>query len=152
MQNDSVFVWLFFIVSGIFLCITIIAYESGSDEVGVFGFASLFFFTLAVGVINHITARQREEAALPTVFTPPTVVADVRTIVTPEAHRDIALLRCSTVFDSADGDLMCAICFDPLGNGEICSLPCAHLYHEECIGKWFMRKPTCPICQRSVFV
>jgi len=41
----------------------------------------------------------------------------------------------------------CSICLDDDETKDICELPCAHLYHWECIHAWFPRSNTCPICR-----
>ena len=49
----------------------------------------------------------------------------------------------------------CAICLDPLATGVICTLPCAHNFCLECLGKARKQKVrgvdwiTCPLCQKK---
>ena len=49
-------------------------------------------------------------------------------------------------------DIECASCWDtePVGTG-MGELPCGHIFHAVCIGKWFKEKrvPTCPTCRRQ---
>ena len=41
----------------------------------------------------------------------------------------------------------CIICFcEYKKNESIKILSCGHVYHENCINKWFLRSYTCPIC------
>lgn len=41
----------------------------------------------------------------------------------------------------------CTVCFDVVESG-FALVPCAHIYHQDCIVKWFdtKRAPLCPIC------
>ncbi len=40
----------------------------------------------------------------------------------------------------------CVICLENLHLTQTIALPCAHIFHEECIKKWRMKNNTCPIC------
>jgi hypothetical protein len=42
----------------------------------------------------------------------------------------------------------CIICFYPLANKDIAVLECGHIYHHECIRKWFEQgiNKSCPMC------
>jgi hypothetical protein len=45
----------------------------------------------------------------------------------------------------------CAICLCPFESGEVCrKLPCAHLFHADCIVEWFTRSVQCPLCKGDV--
>ena len=45
----------------------------------------------------------------------------------------------------------CSICFDEItGKGQT-KLNCNHVFHEECIDKWFKRSHQCPLCRKSKF-
>lgn len=44
------------------------------------------------------------------------------------------------------GALDCVICMDPLHAKELRALPCAHVYHDECILQWIRLFPRCPVC------
>lgn len=50
----------------------------------------------------------------------------------------------------------CSVCFDTFSVSDprrIMAIECQHLYHEECIRKWFgLNHHTCPICRRDVNV
>jgi len=42
----------------------------------------------------------------------------------------------------------CAICLEVFQKGnKIISLPCAHIYHNNCIKEWLLKKNFCPICK-----
>ncbi|CAO2823024.1 unnamed protein product [Amaranthus hypochondriacus] len=49
---------------------------------------------------------------------------------------------------------VCAICLDNLVEGEICRvLPgCKHVFHLNCVDKWLLKSPVCPVCRSSVRV
>lgn len=78
----------------------------------------------------------------------------------PIAAAIAAVASCSTVIisdefvsiDDADGDsLLCAICQETLsvGEDEAKQLPCNHLFHWNCILKWFYLKLECPLCRNQ---
>ncbi len=49
--------------------------------------------------------------------------------------------------DSAD---VCSICLEEFVVGFVSSkLVCGHIYHKNCIDKWFGQNPTCPLCNKS---
>ena len=45
-------------------------------------------------------------------------------------------------------DSTCSICFENIGEGV--QLKCNHVFHDHCIGKWFMKKTTCPLCRYDI--
>lgn len=45
----------------------------------------------------------------------------------------------------------CVICHDELQKGQrFSALPCAHAFHEECLGTWLQRQASCPSCRAPV--
>lgn len=45
-------------------------------------------------------------------------------------------------------DQQCAICLEDLSGGsEAARMPCLHLFHGNCIGKWLERSLFCPLCR-----
>ncbi|KNA06353.1 hypothetical protein SOVF_181820 [Spinacia oleracea] len=52
------------------------------------------------------------------------------------------------------GSEVCAICLDNLLEGEICRvLPsCNHVFHLNCVDKWILKSPVCPVCRSSIKV
>mmetsp|Transcript_20288 Transcript_20288/g.45289 ORF Transcript_20288/g.45289 Transcript_20288/m.45289 type:complete len:176 (+) Transcript_20288:537-1064(+) len=45
----------------------------------------------------------------------------------------------------------CPICLDVFcSDAIVCTLPCAHTYHAECISAWFARSSRCPLCKFDV--
>jgi len=51
--------------------------------------------------------------------------------------------------DEEMGGEACSICLDDLNCGEeVRQLPCKHVFHEDCVGKWLTeRSSTCPLCK-----
>lgn len=46
---------------------------------------------------------------------------------------------------------ICAICTENLAaRDQITILPCGHLFHFDCVGKWLSFRRTCPICRHEV--
>ncbi|KNA23143.1 hypothetical protein SOVF_027410 [Spinacia oleracea] len=42
----------------------------------------------------------------------------------------------------------CSICLEKIGEGvEVIRLPCAHIYHTDCITQWLQRTHFCPFCR-----
>ena len=44
----------------------------------------------------------------------------------------------------------CCICYDIITDQEGI-LSCDHIFHKECIEKWFKRSHQCPLCRKSKF-
>jgi hypothetical protein len=44
----------------------------------------------------------------------------------------------------------CSICLGSIMTNDLQYLPCAHVFHRNCIGKWFQRSMTCPVCRSVV--
>lgn len=43
----------------------------------------------------------------------------------------------------------CAICLDSMSDDDILALPCAHVFHEDCVRPWVHQNHTCPTCRRN---
>lgn len=43
----------------------------------------------------------------------------------------------------------CSICFETLSSDDTRALPCAHVFHEDCVGQWLQQQRNCPICRIS---
>jgi len=45
----------------------------------------------------------------------------------------------------------CALCLEEYAEGEeVLKLSCDHLFHEGCVGPWFVKSLSCPLCQKEV--
>lgn len=45
----------------------------------------------------------------------------------------------------------CSVCLETMEIGaDVCALPCAHVFHKNCIEQWARRKSTCPMCRREM--
>lgn len=56
------------------------------------------------------------------------------------------------VIGEIDGGRGCVICLSEgstPGQG-LCSLPCDHVFHRVCVGKWLRMQDSCPTCRRQV--
>lgn len=50
-----------------------------------------------------------------------------------------------------DKNLQCAVCILDFEADDKCRhLPCDHLFHQDCIEKWFQEKAKCPVCKIDV--
>lgn len=47
-------------------------------------------------------------------------------------------------------EVSCVICMDNINKKSACALPCGHLFHFDCVNRWLMEKPSCPMCKHSV--
>lgn len=57
----------------------------------------------------------------------------------------VAAMHATTHKISTD---MCPICYEEIGSG--IQLKCEHVYHSDCISKWFDTKTTCPMCRYDI--
>ena len=44
-------------------------------------------------------------------------------------------------------DSTCVVCMCSLEGTPSVRLPCGHCFHRDCIGHWFRRRSTCPVCR-----
>ncbi|GJN00110.1 hypothetical protein PR202_ga17271 [Eleusine coracana subsp. coracana] len=51
-----------------------------------------------------------------------------------------------------ESETLCAICVDPLRQGQHCSeVPaCRHAFHRDCLAAWARTKGTCPLCRAKI--
>ena len=57
----------------------------------------------------------------------------------------------STILDQYDKIQECVICMLDIEIGEaIRYLPCAHLFHKNCVDTWLMRSLSCPTCMEEL--
>ena len=63
-----------------------------------------------------------------------------------DAWKDFVSVMDAT--DQVETNETCPICFDEVGTGV--QLKCEHMFHEQCIGTWFMKKTTCPMCRYDI--
>ncbi|GJN29101.1 hypothetical protein PR202_gb17294 [Eleusine coracana subsp. coracana] len=51
-----------------------------------------------------------------------------------------------------ESETLCAICVDPLRQGQHCSeVPaCRHAFHRDCLDVWARTKGTCPLCRAKI--
>ena len=41
----------------------------------------------------------------------------------------------------------CSICLETINSNNLQCLPCAHIFHRECVGRWLRQTPECPECR-----
>ncbi|EYU18051.1 hypothetical protein MIMGU_mgv1a021968mg, partial [Erythranthe guttata] len=41
----------------------------------------------------------------------------------------------------------CSICLEGFSGEEPLGMPCSHIFHGSCIGKWLRNNPFCPLCR-----
>ncbi|KAL4884576.1 hypothetical protein BJY04DRAFT_168094 [Aspergillus karnatakaensis] len=56
--------------------------------------------------------------------------------------------------DCGENSFVCVVCLDPvLRSHEIRELKCLHVFHRECLDKWYLQDHyNCPLCHRAYFV
>ncbi|KAJ5212045.1 uncharacterized protein N7498_003691 [Penicillium cinerascens] len=56
--------------------------------------------------------------------------------------------------DAVDSQFVCAVCLEQVNRSEeIRELRCLHVFHRECLEKWFLGDHfNCPLCHRAYFV
>ena len=70
---------------------------------------------------------------------------DVREVTNP-----VTDLESKTTVFKCESDDNCAICQEGMKDNEVRKVGCNHMYHKECIDKWFERSNTCPVCRHNV--
>lgn len=70
------------------------------------------------------------------------IIAPRPTVVSRTTHPII------TIHDTPDNDDTdaCVICLEHMTCDGVLALPCAHLFHEECIRLWMHHEQRCPVC------
>ena len=48
----------------------------------------------------------------------------------------------------SDRDVVCVICFSEMESGK--ELPCKHVFHLNCLKRWFEQKQECPMCRLKI--
>lgn len=77
-------------------------------------------------------------------------LAHYRHYRTVARHMDSVLVDAAKERLAASADDVCAICRDALASG-VKELPCAHLFHGECLRGWLEHNTSCPTCRRALF-
>ena len=68
-----------------------------------------------------------------------------------EAMNNLPIIKLHDIDKLSDVKKRCVICMDDFEfNDETISLPCVHIFHSDCIKKWFKRQNTCPICKYKI--
>lgn len=95
-------------------------------------------------------ARRRAVAALESMAVNPTT-SQLRSIEPPKTGLDPLIVASLPTFliKKVDETMECSVCLSSLEENEVARrLPnCKHIFHAECIDKWFESHPNCPICR-----
>lgn len=54
---------------------------------------------------------------------------------------------CNPSFVPKDTGKQCSICFETILSDQLYCLPCAHVFHESCVRRWFEQSVSCPVCR-----
>ncbi|KAL4911656.1 hypothetical protein BDW62DRAFT_196524 [Aspergillus aurantiobrunneus] len=56
--------------------------------------------------------------------------------------------------DCPDNQFICVVCLEPvLRSQEIRELKCLHVFHRECLEKWYLQDQfNCPLCHRAYYI
>jgi hypothetical protein len=54
---------------------------------------------------------------------------------------------CNPSFVPQDTGKQCSICFETILSDQLYCLPCAHVFHESCVRRWFEQSVSCPVCR-----
>lgn len=46
-----------------------------------------------------------------------------------------------------DTGKQCSICFETIMSDQLHCLPCAHVFHDSCVRRWFEQSVSCPVCR-----
>ncbi|KAL9665720.1 hypothetical protein QQ045_000040 [Rhodiola kirilowii] len=62
------------------------------------------------------------------------------------------LARMRYEYKNGIGDDNCSICLGKFfeGDDELAKTPCSHMFHQDCLGTWFIRRNNCPLCRRDI--
>ncbi|XP_055823700.1 E3 ubiquitin-protein ligase ATL41-like [Solanum dulcamara] len=112
----------------------------------------VFFVTLLHIYARYVLRRQaRRRAELQRVSI---ITSSALQIEPPKTGLDPSVIASLPVFifnqpDIQNNSIECTVCLSVLENGETArTLPnCKHVFHAECIDKWFGSHSTCPICR-----
>ena len=64
------------------------------------------------------------------------------------SHRSRPTVSRPTVSASVqDTGKQCSICFDTITSDQLHCLPCAHVFHDSCVRRWFEESASCPVCR-----
>ena len=68
-----------------------------------------------------------------------------------ETIQNYPVSKIKNVNELSENKRNCMICLDEFKNGQkSINLPCAHIFHSECIKKWMKREKFCPLCKNKM--
>ncbi|RLN22610.1 hypothetical protein C2845_PM07G33740 [Panicum miliaceum] len=79
------------------------------------------------------------------------VAERARALPAGRACRCEVSIRVGVEFDGLEGGGRCSICLEEMARdaGATCLPGCGHGFHSRCIGMWFQKASTCPVCRRD---
>ena len=51
---------------------------------------------------------------------------------------------------NVDSGKTCSICMEKIMRHDVACLPCAHIFHRACVGRWLRASNTCPECRMEL--
>lgn len=78
----------------------------------------------------------------------PPVLKDARMALEMQKKELYGIVKCKKA-GTREEQKVCAVCLCEL-NGRVMALPCAHVYHRECVEEWLKMKLFCPLCKAKV--
>ena len=68
-------------------------------------------------------------------------------VFTPRRELTQAPLRRASTTTNQDTGKQCSICFETIMSDDLHCLPCAHVFHRSCVGRWLEQSMSCPECR-----
>ena len=96
---------------------------------------------LSMAPVNLLAASHRSR---PTVSRPTASRPTVSRLSRPTASR---LSRPTVSASVQDTGKQCSICFETITSDQLHCLPCAHVFHDSCVRRWFEESASCPVCR-----
>ena len=96
---------------------------------------------LSMAPVNLLAASHLSR---PTVSRP--TVSRLSRLSRPTASRP-TVSRPTVSASVQDTGKQCSICFETITSDQLHCLPCAHVFHDSCVRRWFEESASCPVCR-----
>lgn len=100
---------------------------------------------LTTGIVMDLNSTDQEVVviALATAVPPPVMAPTNSSAIIASLKR-----VCADELSDEYTDEVCSICLETWAKEQVLvCLPCKHVFHEECISKWFNTRHICPLCR-----